>query len=66
MDLSTIYTDQDIIKLIDEVKPSVTVIDAPLSLPKGRCCLKKNCNALLEDISDRQKKIYANMDVFYH
>jgi len=43
MDLSTIYTNQDILKLIDELKPSVIVIDAPLSLPKGRCCLEKNC-----------------------
>ena len=43
MDLSTIYTDQDILKLIDELKPTVIVIDTPLSLPKGRCCLEKNC-----------------------
>jgi len=42
MDLSTIYTDQDILKLIDELKPTVIVIDTPLSLPKGRCCLEKN------------------------
>ncbi len=43
MDLFTIYTDHEIIKLITDLKPSVIVIDAPLSLPKGRCCLEKDC-----------------------
>jgi predicted nuclease with RNAse H fold len=43
MDLSTVYSDRDIIKLITDLKPSVIVIDAPLSLPKGRCCLEKDC-----------------------
>ena len=43
MDLSTIYSDRDIIKLITDLKPSVIVIDAPLSLPKGRCCLENDC-----------------------
>ncbi len=41
--LSTIYTDNELYDLIDELKPSVIVIDAPLSLPKGRCCLEKDC-----------------------
>ena len=42
--LSTLYTDNELYDLIDELKPSVIVIDAPLSLPKGRCCLEKDCN----------------------
>jgi len=67
MDLSTIYTDQDILKLIDELKPTVIVIDTPLSLPKGRCCLEKNCKcAVGGHFRQAEKKIYANMDVFYH
>jgi uncharacterized protein len=43
MNLFTIYTDKDILKCINEMKPSLIVIDAPLSLPKGRCCLEKEC-----------------------
>ncbi len=42
--LSTIHTDKEILKLADKLEPSVIVIDAPLSLPKGRCCLEKECN----------------------
>jgi uncharacterized protein len=43
MDLSTIYRTVDILNLINELNPCVIVIDAPLSLPKDRCCLEKNC-----------------------
>ncbi len=43
MDLFTLYTDMDILDIIDKLKPSLIVIDAPLSLPKGRCCLEKEC-----------------------
>ena len=41
--LLTYYTDNEIFDLIDELKPRVIIIDAPLSLPKGRCCLEKKC-----------------------
>ncbi len=43
MKLFTSYADNEIFDLIDELKPQVIVIDAPLSLPKGRCCLEKDC-----------------------
>jgi predicted nuclease with RNAse H fold len=43
MNLFTIYTDEDILDCINEIEPDVIVIDAPLSLPKGRCCLEKEC-----------------------
>jgi hypothetical protein len=43
MKLFTSYSDDEILDLVDEVKPQVIVIDAPLSLPKGRCCLEKDC-----------------------
>jgi predicted nuclease with RNAse H fold len=33
---STVYEDSEIIKFIEDVKPNVVAIDAPLSLPKGR------------------------------
>ncbi|MGB9200020.1 DUF429 domain-containing protein [Methanobacterium sp.] len=43
MKLFTIYYDDEILDLINRLKPDVIVIDAPLSLPKGRCCLEKDC-----------------------
>ena len=42
--LSTIHNDNEILKLADTLEPSLIVIDAPLSLPKGRCCLEKECD----------------------
>lgn len=41
--LKTLYTDEEIIKEAKDINPSVIAIDAPLSLPKGRCCLENNC-----------------------
>ncbi len=39
-----VYKDEEILKKIDEIDPSLVAVDAPLSLPKGRCCLRKNCS----------------------
>jgi uncharacterized protein len=47
MIFSTVYTDHDILELIKEQKPLLIVIDAPLSLPKGRCCLEKECECAI-------------------
>jgi predicted nuclease with RNAse H fold len=33
---SIVYTDEEIIRRIEEIKPEIVAIDAPLSLPKGR------------------------------
>jgi hypothetical protein len=35
--------DEEIIQSTVEEKPELTAIDAPLSLPKGRCCLADDC-----------------------
>jgi uncharacterized protein len=43
MKLFTCYSDNEILDLTNELKPDIIVIDAPLSLPKGRCCLEKDC-----------------------
>lgn len=43
LDLFTIYNDTNILEVINELKPSLIIIDAPLSLPKGCCCLEKDC-----------------------
>lgn len=41
--LKTLYTDDEIIEEARKNNPSLIAIDAPLSLPKGRCCLEKDC-----------------------
>lgn len=41
--LNTIFTDDDLLNLIKETKPSIISIDSPLSLPEGRCCSKDTC-----------------------
>ena len=43
VDFSTIFSDDEILGYITKLDPSLVVIDAPLSLPKGRCCLSNKC-----------------------
>lgn len=40
---SVLYKDEEIIKETEKTEPDIISIDAPLALPKGRCCLKKTC-----------------------
>ena len=35
-------TDDDILALVDETRPDVVAIDAPLTLPEGLCCLEND------------------------
>lgn len=42
--LKSLYSNEAILKEIETWKPSLVVIDAPLSLPQGRCCLEKDCD----------------------
>ena len=41
---NTLFENKEILSYIDEKKPSLILIDAPLSLPKGRCCLSRECS----------------------
>ena len=41
---SIVYTDNEIIELVERVKPDLIAIDAPLSLPYGRKSLDERCN----------------------
>jgi len=41
---STLFEDEEILSYINMANPSLIVIDAPLSLPKGRCCLSNECS----------------------
>ncbi len=43
MNFKVLYSDDEIIDEINELKPDLIVIDAPTSLPRGRCCLEKDC-----------------------
>lgn len=45
---STLFENNEILSYIQKKKPSLIVIDAPLSLPKGRCCLSKDCSCSKE------------------
>jgi len=41
--LKSLYSNAEIFEEIKRNNPHLIVIDAPLSLPKGRCCLEKEC-----------------------
>lgn len=43
IDLKTLCSDAEIIEAVKKIEPSLIAVDAPLSLPKGRCCLEKDC-----------------------
>ncbi|MGP3667520.1 MAG: DUF429 domain-containing protein [Candidatus Bathyarchaeota archaeon] len=40
---SILYEDKEIIEKTVLTKPDIVSVDAPLALPKGRCCLKDDC-----------------------
>ena len=39
----TVFSNKDICELVFTEFPSLIIVDSPLSLPKGRCCLEKDC-----------------------
>jgi predicted nuclease with RNAse H fold len=39
----TLYDDGEILAFIEENNPRVIAIDAPLTLPRGRCCFDDRC-----------------------
>ncbi len=43
LNFSTVFEDNEILNFSSDFNPSLIVIDAPLSLPKGRCCLSNEC-----------------------
>jgi len=46
---SLVYTDKEIVKIIEESKPRVVAIDAPLSLPAGRESIEQKTNVHLRE-----------------
>lgn len=41
--LGFLGADSEVINAIDKIEPLIVAIDAPLSLPKGLCCLEETC-----------------------
>jgi len=44
-----VYSDEDIIKKIEDLKPGIIAIDAPLSLPKGRKSIEERTEVHLRE-----------------
>lgn len=49
VDTSIFYTNEEIINRIEEVKPDIITIDAPLSLPEGRKSIEDRTNVHLRE-----------------
>ncbi|MCK9151501.1 DUF429 domain-containing protein [Methanobacterium alcaliphilum] len=43
MFIGTVLPDSELLDIVDLYKPEFIAIDAPLSIPSGRCCLEKEC-----------------------
>ena len=43
LDFCTLFDDEDILGYVFRHNPNLIVVDAPLSLPAGRCCLSNEC-----------------------
>jgi predicted nuclease with RNAse H fold len=41
-----LHTDEEIIEATLKANPDLVTIDAPLGLPKGRCCIEYNCKCV--------------------
>lgn len=62
--LGTVFSDSDLIELIEIHQPKYVAIDAPLSLPSGRCCLEKECECSSHGhfrSSDKQMRQYGGV-----
>lgn len=42
--LGFLSSDGEIVAAVDKAQPAVVAIDAPLSLPRGLCCLEESCS----------------------
>lgn len=59
---NTVFEDNEILSFIAKSDPSLVVIDAPLSLPKGRCCLSNKCSC--SEIGGHFRKAEVEMRQF--
>ncbi len=63
--LDMLNSDDQLLSLMKEVRPTVVSIDSPLSLPKGRCCSKDTCECrrigIMRDCEKTLKKRGINV-----
>jgi uncharacterized protein len=58
--LKTLYSNEEILKEVERINSSLIAIDAPLSLPKGRCCLEKDCKcAVIGHVRQAERDIQS-------
>lgn len=43
VEMKTLYSDGEILDAVFRAEPALVAMDAPLSLPRGRCCLRDDC-----------------------
>ena len=43
-ELGSFYEDIELMKLVDDLRPDLVAIGAPLNLPSGFCCLDQSCD----------------------
>lgn len=53
--LGFLQTDSQIIAAVEQNRPALVAIDAPLGLPKGLCCLEESCPC--QPLSPSQKRV---------
>ena len=55
-ELSSFYEDSELTKLVDDLRPDLVAIGAPLNLPSGFCCLDQTCDCRFS-VSDRKGRL---------
>lgn len=63
VDTEVLYRDEEIINKSLEVKPDIITIDAPLGLPKGRCCLDYNCECAKHGHTRKAERLLMKMGI---
>ena len=55
-ELGGFYEDSELTKLVDDLRPDLVAIGAPLNLPSGFCCLDQTCDCRFS-VSDRKGRL---------
>ena len=55
-ELGSFYEDIELMKLVDDFRPDLVAIGAPLNLPSGFCCLDQSCDCRFS-VPDRKGRL---------
>ena len=55
-ELASFYEDNELMKLVDDLRPDLVAIGAPLNLPSGFCCLDQSCDCRFS-VPDRKGRL---------